>query len=258
MKNYNKLILSIISSIFLISFVSAFPQISNVSISPLNPKTSDSVQICANIIDNNSNVNVIIPYVNLHLENPLYNWWLVMDRINDNFYCKQLSPQLMNAEDGKTISYYLSAINLLNEIQTTTISFFTYNSIPIIILSNDTNNTTQPPLTSPQELHFTTNINWAQFCEVNWQCSGWNECNGEVMTRECVDTNNCAISYNKPAERASCEIPINSEVIQENMNNNSLSVLIWIAIILPLIVALVGGIVVMLSKRKKSMEKLKK
>ena len=252
MNNYNKIILSIISSIFLIGLISAFPQISNVSISPSNPKISDNVEICANIIDNNSNFNAIIPYVNLHSENPIYNWWLVMDKIENNFYCKQLSPKLMNVEDGKTISYYLSAINPLNEIQTTTISFFTYNSIPITIQSNDSNNTNQPLLTSPQELHFTTNIDWAQFCEVNWQCSGWGECNGGIMTRECVDTNNCANSYNKPTERVSCETPINLDVIKENMNNGSLSILILVAIILLLVLTLVGGIVIV-SKRKSNL-----
>lgn len=45
------------------------------------------------------------------------------------------------------------------------------------------------------------------FCEPNWECSGWSECEGEVMTRNCQDTNSCENPYNKPTEITGCEMP---------------------------------------------------
>ncbi len=51
-----------------------------------------------------------------------------------------------------------------------------------------------------------TKINWTEFCEPNWQCSGWSECNEDgFMTRKCTDADFCVESYNKPAETTGCE-----------------------------------------------------
>ena len=62
------------------------------------------------------------------------------------------------------------------------------------------NNTNQTKTTASYRNHF------VQFCESNWECSGWSECNNEIMTRKCYDTNNCGLNYNKPLEEAGCEL----------------------------------------------------
>ena len=61
-------------------------------------------------------------------------------------------------------------------------------------------------------------IRLQQFCDVNWVCSGWNECDNGIMTRKCQDTNRCDYSYNKPIEQTGCEISL-------SINNNKILIL---------------------------------
>jgi hypothetical protein len=76
---------------------------------------------------------------------------------------------------------------------------------PTIVIQNQTPSN-QTPIIPPQKgIIHTTEIDWEQFCEPNWQCTGWSECSDEIMTRKCIDTNNCLFSYNKPAETTACE-----------------------------------------------------
>ena len=56
---------------------------------------------------------------------------------------------------------------------------------------------------------------FVQFCDVNWQCSGWSECKNGFMTRQCYDKNHCEDSYNKPIEKTGCEL-ISQVLIKED------------------------------------------
>lgn len=42
------------------------------------------------------------------------------------------------------------------------------------------------------------------YCEPNWECSGWSGCVDGTTTRKCFDENRCSYSYNKPIETNSC------------------------------------------------------
>jgi uncharacterized repeat protein (TIGR01451 family) len=75
-----------------------------------------------------------------------------------------------------------------------------------------------------------------QFCDVNWECSGWSECVGGATTRKCQDTNHCEIIYNKPIEQAGCKEGIISEsLIDKKGFNIPLMFLITTTIILILV-----------------------
>jgi uncharacterized repeat protein (TIGR01451 family) len=75
---------------------------------------------------------------------------------------------------------------------------------------------------------------FVQFCDVAWKCSGWSECNNGMMTRNCIDTNNCDTEYNKPVERSDCTTPVlsNAYVEQESVN------VFWIILVIVLFVLL--------------------
>lgn len=74
-------------------------------------------------------------------------------------------------------------------------------------------------------------------CDPNWECSGWGDCFDGVMTRTCHDTNSCNVVYNKPVEKADCELP--KALVKEGVN--FLPVLITILlIILVTVLAVVG------------------
>jgi hypothetical protein len=211
---YKKLFFVITFMIFLVELVSAFPQITNVSITPTNPSITDTIEICANIFDNSS--KIIITRVNLHSENPLWNWGLLIEKI-DGKYCKSLSPLFMGAYEGKEMSYYLSAMNSLAETNITKTFSFIY-STPFCgdgicnddetcsICSNDCGScpTPSPPNKTKKHYHTERTLN-GDPCEPNWQCSGWGECSSGIMTRKCSDTNFCSYQFNKPAQVVGCE-----------------------------------------------------
>jgi cysteine-rich repeat protein len=74
------------------------------------------------------------------------------------------------------------------------------------------------------EKHF-AGSHFVQFCDVNWACSGWSECNENgFMTRQCYDRNNCEQQYNKPAQISACELQ--KVLIKEKENN----ILLWVMI----------------------------
>jgi cysteine-rich repeat protein len=56
-------------------------------------------------------------------------------------------------------------------------------------------------------------------CNPNWECSGWSECSGGVMTRTCTDNNFCEVEYNKPNEVTACDV---TEQVKEPASNNNL------------------------------------
>ena len=55
-----------------------------------------------------------------------------------------------------------------------------------------------------------------------------------MMTRNCIDTNNCDTEYNKPVERSDCTTPVlsNAYVEQESVN------VFWIILVIVLFVLL--------------------
>ncbi len=70
-----------------------------------------------------------------------------------------------------------------------------------------------------------------EFCDPNWKCSGWKECNNDLMTRECYDSNHCDYAYNKPVEEAGCDM-ISQSLIEKNTPNYLFILVIGITIIL--------------------------
>jgi len=74
---------------------------------------------------------------------------------------------------------------------------------------------------------------FVQFCDPNWECSGWSECDNDLMTRKCYDTNNCDYSYNKPIEETGCD-PNISQVFTEEKDNSKI------------LIALIGGFIALL------------
>lgn len=88
-----------------------------------------------------------------------------------------------------------------------------------------------------------------EFCYTNWQCSKWSSCSNEIMTRDCVDTNRCTFSYNKPAESTYCGNLINPSLIQ-NGNNDILFTLIAAFLIL-ISIMIVGMATIAIKKRTK-------
>jgi hypothetical protein len=78
-------------------------------------------------------------------------------------------------------------------------------------------------------------------CLPNWECSGWSECSNGVMTRDCVDTNLCALPINEPYTVTDCIDPVlkESKVANEKKSNIS-SFLLGIFVFLILIVLLLS------------------
>jgi cysteine-rich repeat protein len=103
---------------------------------------------------------------------------------------------------------------------------------------NDTNNF--PPQNLTNLTFHTTKIDWSKFCEPNWRCTGWNECNeNEFMTRKCYDRNNCEQQYNKPTERAGCELQKALVKGNEQINPSLLMLLIMSGMSLGLFLILI-------------------
>ncbi len=80
-----------------------------------------------------------------------------------------------------------------------------------------------------------------QFCDPNWKCSGWSQCENGYMTRDCKDTNHCSYGYNKPIEETGCEFVSQVFVQDEKKSPDFLIFGIVLALILIiLLVALVN------------------
>jgi hypothetical protein len=183
----------ILLGIFLISLVSAVPTISEIAIEPEQPIVSEEVKICANMTDDISEITTA--RINLHSEDPVWNWGLIMDEEGD-LYCRALSPQLMDAYGGKEISYYLSARNSLGELTTSPTYYFTY--VESVITPEPEEEDDDEDSSSTSEINFP--------CEPSWKCGAWSVCGGGIMQRDCYDRNDCSNSYNKPNEVVGCEV----------------------------------------------------
>jgi len=81
-----------------------------------------------------------------------------------------------------------------------------------------------------------------QYCDVNWECSGWGVCVDGSMTRECYDTNNCENKYNKPNEITGCEI-ISHVLVEEKNPYAFLLIGFGIAIALLIILIIILSII---------------
>lgn len=76
-----------------------------------------------------------------------------------------------------------------------------------------------------------------EFCEIDWQCTGWSECSNGIMTRQCYDRNNCMQDLNKPIEATGCEIQ--DSTIQETEQDINYTAWMIAFIIVALIVILI-------------------
>ena len=76
------------------------------------------------------------------------------------------------------------------------------------------------------------------FCEPNWKCSGWGECQADLMTRKCYDENHCEYSYNKPIETTGCDL--SKALVADKKPFNWLFLFIGIIMALILIIVLIS------------------
>jgi len=217
------LILMIGLLVLSMSYVSAIPNIVNISIEPENPTISDDVKICANV---NDTVDIVIVRINLHADAPEWNWGLIMDEQTGNLYCKTMSPYLLDAYEGKKITYYLSARNVDYVVNQTETFSFIYMPAPEFFCGDGTCDADENCSICPEDCGACSladednnkddednddNNNYRltkKFCLSNWRCSEWSPCTGGIMTRKCYDTNNCEEQYNKPIEMVGCETPV--------------------------------------------------
>lgn len=248
-------ILLLLMIFFLISFISAAPNITDISITPENPTFTDTIKICASIIDNLN--DIILVRINLHSENPIWNWGFIMDKEEEK-YCKILSSRSMGAYEGKNISYYISARNNLGELTTTETYYFSYRGVSFCgdgicdknencsICSEDCG-ICPPESESRKRSHKSSSYqpNFELFCEPNWKCSGWSECKNGLMTRQCYDSNHCDYAYNRPIEETGCEMT-SKALIEKNSSNWGF---ILFGIITPLILIII--LIVVVSVRRK-------
>ena len=75
------------------------------------------------------------------------------------------------------------------------------------------------------------------FCNPNWKCTGWTDCDGGIQTRNCKDSNNCEYLLNKPIEKTSCEsdvdyVSISEEYVEGEYYSIPFGLLILIAVLL--------------------------
>jgi hypothetical protein len=136
-----------------------------------------------------------------------------------------------------TIYFYLNnnliKTSTFNPFEATKLNFLLNTSTPITPPTNNTNTNNTIPQTNQTTttnqslitlsqtgaIH-TSDIDWGEFCESNWQCFGWSSFNDGIMTRQCTDTNNCPFSYNKPSGITSCEQENSATAIINNNNVN--------------------------------------
>jgi len=115
---------------------------------------------------------------------------------------------------------------------------------PIINITNETEEPTPeppvPPVKRARSSSSSKNNVVEQFCDVNWECSDWGECNYGIMSRECIDKTQCEIQYNKPIEKTGCEV-VSSVILEktdkEPINKNSM--IFGLSIILTLILIII-------------------
>jgi cysteine-rich repeat protein len=70
------------------------------------------------------------------------------------------------------------------------------------------------------------------FCDPNWKCAGWSECDSGTMHRKCYDSNNCGVSYNKPIEKTGCDLMTNVLVAPTQEEGLSLTALFLISLLI--------------------------
>ncbi len=110
----------------------------------------------------------------------------------------------------------------------------------IIPLINQTNN--NQTIINNTKVHDSYSCNhkdtsFINFCDVNWKCSGWSSCTNGMMTRVCIDINDCDYKYNKPLENTGCKIT-NSKSLIENKKIN-LSFFLTFSLIITILLLLI-------------------
>lgn len=107
---------------------------------------------------------------------------------------------------------------------------------PPIPPTNDTNQTI-PPSKSSGGSDGVGQWNFNSYhdnCQVNWECSGWTNCENGISVRSCQDTNFCATKYDEPRESVACGFE-EKALVEENGINEFLIVQTGITIILILV-----------------------
>jgi len=150
---------------------------------------------------------------------------------------------IVESEYGGLTYFYLGGKNepigafLFDSFEITELNFII--EIPESPLENETDSTSRSRHKSSSY-----QPNFELFCEPNWKCSGWGECENGLMTRECQDTNHCDYAYNRPIEETGCEMT-SKALIEEKENNWAF---ILFGIITPLILIVI--LIVVVARRR--------
>jgi len=153
---------------------------------------------------------------------------------------------VVESEYGGLIYFYLEGENesvgtfLFDSFEVTELNFII--EIPESPPENETDSTSRSRRGSSSY-----QPNFELFCEPNWKCSGWNECENGLMTRQCYDSNHCDYAYNRPIEEIGCEMT-SKALIKEEKNNWAF---ILFGIITPLILIIILIVIVSVKGRKK-------
>jgi hypothetical protein len=80
---------------------------------------------------------------------------------------------------------------------------------------------------------------FVQLCDTNWVCSSWSECSDGVMTRNCIDKNNCDTEDNKPNEQSDCKNNVLSNAYVEKENINPLWIILGVVLFVLLLLVII-------------------
>jgi uncharacterized repeat protein (TIGR01451 family) len=95
------------------------------------------------------------------------------------------------------------------------------------------------PTNPANKTKLSSSNSFVQFCDVAWVCSSWSECSDGVMTRNCVDKNNCDTDYNKPNEQSGCSGKVLSNAYVEKENVNPLWIILGVVLFVLLLLLII-------------------
>ena len=148
---------------------------------------------------------------------------------------------IVESEYGEIINFYFEDELIGNY----TFKAFEVTELNFVINIEESEDETEEPTHIKASKSFWQISLDKQFCEPNWKCSAWGECENNWRTRKCSDTNHCVYSYNKPIENTDCGI-ISSVLVEQQEEKTN-----WIFISSGVIITLILSIILVNLLKKK-------